>query len=93
MTTEIRKHADSLPCPEVSQNTVIIASFLITGCTRYANEEELTTLDETQAAVESSDKKVEDLKQEKAELEQTLADKKVELEEVKAEKERVESKL
>ena len=72
---------------------VIITSFLITGCTRYANEEELTTLDETQAAVQSSDTKVEELKQEKAELEQTLADKKVELEDVKAEKEKVESKL
>lgn len=72
---------------------VIIASFLITGCTRYANEEQLTTLDETQAAVESSDDKVEELKQEKAELEQKLTDKKAELEAVKAEKEKVESKL
>jgi len=72
---------------------VIIASLLITGCTRYANEEQLTTLDETKVATESSDEKVEELKQEKADLEKKLADKKAELEEVKAEKEKVESKL
>jgi peptidoglycan hydrolase CwlO-like protein len=71
----------------------LISSFFITGCTRYAKEEELTTMDETEASADAAEKKVEDLEQEKAELQAKLEQKKQELKEVQAEKEKVRSQL
>ncbi|HHS14006.1 MAG TPA: hypothetical protein ENN03_09625 [bacterium] len=72
---------------------VIAGTFLLTGCTRYANEEQLTTLDETEAAAVSAENMVEQKEKEKAALEQKLAEKQAELKEVQAEKAKVQSRL
>ena len=72
---------------------VVLVSFVITGCTRYAKEEQLTALDEAKAANESANAKVAELEQEKAELERKLKEKQAELEEVLKEKEKVQSML
>ncbi len=71
----------------------LVSSILVTGCTRYANEEQLTTLDETNAAALSAEKKVAEKEKEKADLEAKLKAKKAELDEVMKEKEKVQSKL
>jgi uncharacterized protein HemX len=71
----------------------LAASFLVTGCSRYANEQQLTTLDETEAAALSAEKKVADLEKEKADLQAKLDTKKQELKKVQTEKEKVRSRL
>ncbi|MFH1942488.1 MAG: hypothetical protein ABIL68_10325 [bacterium] len=71
----------------------LVASFLVTGCSRYANEQQLTTLDETDAAALSAEKKVADLEKEKAELQAKLDTKKQELKKVQTEEEKVRSRL
>lgn len=71
----------------------LISAFFITGCTRYAKEEQLTAMDETEASAVAAEQKVEDLEQEKAELQAKLEQKKQELEEVQAEKAKVSSRL
>ena len=72
---------------------VLLALFVATGCTRYANEEQLQALDETKAAALSAEDKVAELEEEKAALQEKLADKQDELEKVKEEKRKVQSKL
>ena len=72
---------------------VIIAAYLLTGCTRYAKEEQLTAMDETEASAISAEKSVVDKEQEKAALEQKLAEKQDELKQVQAEKEKGQSRL
>lgn len=77
---------------------LVLAGFLfsvlvVTGCTRYANEKQLQTLDETKAAALSAEQKVENLETEKANLKKELEAKKAKLEEVKKEKETVQQRL
>lgn len=72
---------------------VIAGSSLMTSCTRYADEEELKTLDETKAATLSAEEKVEQKKLEKVEAETELSQKKAELIKVQEEKKDIESKL
>jgi len=72
---------------------ILVGSFVFAGCTRYANEKQLTTLDETQKAAVSAEQKVAEKEKEKAELKAKLAEKKAELEKVQAEKAKVKSKL
>ena len=72
---------------------LLVASLFVTGCTRYANEEQLTTLDETSAAAADAETKVAELEAEKAELEAKLAEKQQELEAVKAEKEQLAAEM
>ncbi|MBN2030141.1 hypothetical protein JW824_07830 [bacterium] len=72
---------------------MLIASLLIGGCSRYANEEQITTLDETEAAALAAEQKVAEKEKEKAELEAKLAEKQQELEYVKSEKAKVQSRL
>ena len=72
---------------------VIVASLVLAGCTRYANEEQLNALDESSAAVSALEKQIAEKEQEKAELERKLAEKQDELKKVQAEKEKVRSKL
>ncbi len=59
------------------------AIFVIGGCTKYANEEDLQALERQKQAALSAEKKVEDLKREKANLERQLAAKERELAEAK----------
>jgi len=72
---------------------VVLASFVLAGCTRYANDEQLKTLDETKAAALSAEKTLEQKEQEKASLEKKLSEKQDELQKVKEEKSKVQSKL
>jgi len=72
---------------------LFVASISMTGCTRYANDEQLKTLSETKQAAESAQKKVSDLQAEKAQLQKKLDAKKAELEKVKQEKEVVKERL
>ena len=70
---------------------VLLASFLVTGCNRYANEEQLTTLEETQGATVAAEEDVAKLEAQKAELELKLAEKKQELESIQQNKEKIEA--
>lgn len=72
---------------------VLLTAFLTTGCSRYANEEQLTALDETQGAAVAAETRVADLEKEKAELEAKLAKKMAELKKVQDEKSKVLGKL
>jgi uncharacterized membrane protein len=70
---------------------VLLTSFLVTGCNRYANEEQLTTLEETQGATVAAEADVAKLEAEKADLEAKLAQKKQELEKVQQNKAKIEA--
>jgi len=72
---------------------IIITSLVLSGCTRYANEEQLNALDESSTAVSSLEKQIAEKEQEKTELQRKLAEKQDELRNVQAEKEKVRSKL
>ncbi len=72
---------------------VILASFLLAGCTKYAKEEQLQALDESGASALAVEKKIAEKEQEKAELQRRLAEKQEELKKVQAEKAKVQSKL
>ena len=72
---------------------LLAASIFLSGCTRYANEEQLTALDETQSAAVSAEDQLAEKKAEKAALEAKLAEKQEELKQVKAEQEKVTAKL
>lgn len=71
----------------------LVSSVFITGCTRYANEEQLTTLDETGAAADAAEDRVAELEKELADLRAKLDAMKAELDKVKAEKAKVQSRL
>jgi outer membrane murein-binding lipoprotein Lpp len=71
----------------------LVGSLGLTGCTKYANEEELKLLDETKAAALAAEEKVKDLDAEKANLDRELQAKKAEHEKVKREKELVRERL
>lgn len=72
---------------------VLLSSFFMGGCTRYAKEEQLTTLDETEASAAAAEAKVAEMEQEKAALEQKLEEKQGELEKVQLEKEKIQAKV
>ncbi len=72
---------------------VLIASLLLGGCTRYANEEQLTALDETEAATVAAEEEVAEKEKEKAELQAKLAEKQDELKKVQEEKEKIQSRV
>jgi len=74
-------------------SVILLAAFMATGCTRYANEEQLQSLDETQKAALSGEEKVADLEKEKVALEAKLAEKQDELKQVQEEKKTVQAKL
>jgi septal ring factor EnvC (AmiA/AmiB activator) len=72
---------------------IVLASFAFSGCTRYAKEEQLMTLDETKASAASAEAKVAELEQKKAELEKKLDEKKQELDGVLKEKAKIQDML
>lgn len=63
---------------------ILLVAFLLglNGCTKYANEEELQALERQKQATLAAEAKIEDLKQEKSDLERQIATKKRELTEV-----------
>lgn len=71
----------------------LAVSLLLSGCTRYANEEQLTTMDETESAALAAEGKVAEKEKEKADLEAKLAEKQEELKKVQEEKEKIQSKM
>jgi|Deesub1362B_J571_1020462.scaffolds.fasta_scaffold05504_5 outer membrane murein-binding lipoprotein Lpp len=71
----------------------LVGTLVMTGCTRYANEEQLKQLEDTKNAALSAEQKVKDLEAQKANLEKELAAKKAELEKVKQEKATVKERL
>jgi len=73
--------------------SMIVLSFLFAGCTRYANEEELKTLEDKQAAVKKAESKLSEIKKERRTLETKLADAQTELKKAEEEKSAVESRL
>jgi len=72
---------------------VILVGVMLIGCTRYANDKQLRTLEETKQAALSAEDQVAQLEKENAELKAKLAEKQEELKNVQAEKEKVLSKL
>ena len=72
---------------------LLVLSFMFAGCTRYANEEELTVLKDTKAASKKAQSKLATVKQERRSLENTLADKEKDLTAAKAELDAVLSRV
>jgi uncharacterized protein YlxW (UPF0749 family) len=72
---------------------VLVVSLVLGGCTKYANEKQITKLDESEAAALAAEKKTADLEKEKADLQAKLAEKQAELQKVQAEKESIKAKL
>ncbi|MEE9168150.1 MAG: hypothetical protein V3U73_00210 [bacterium] len=71
----------------------IVASAISTGCTKYANSDQLNALDQQKAAAESAEKAVSDCEDESAALAREVSSKEKELADVKAEKEKVKERL
>jgi len=72
---------------------ILVLSFMFAGCTRYANEEELTVLKDTKSAAKKAHTKLANVKQERRNLENTLATKEKELVAAQEEKSAVESRI
>jgi septal ring factor EnvC (AmiA/AmiB activator) len=67
------------------------SSLLLSGCSRYANEDQLQQLDESEASAQAAEDEVAKLEKEKAELQAKLAEKQDELKQVQAERERIQA--
>lgn len=72
---------------------MLLVLMAFTGCTKYANEQQLQALEETQAAAQAADEALADCKGETASLEGQLAEKKQALEDMKKEQESVSQRL
>lgn len=72
---------------------MLLFAFMMTGCSRHPNEEQLRQLEETQQAVLASEESQAACANEKAELEKQLAESKQKLENMKQEKESVSNRL
>jgi hypothetical protein len=73
--------------------SVAVAGVILMGCSRNANEKQMQALEESKAAVQSSQDKIAQLEKENADLKAQLARKQQELENAKAEREKVRAKL
>ncbi len=72
---------------------VFTLSLFVTGCTRYANDKQLTTLEESKASAGAAEDQVAKLQQENTDLKAQLDAKQAELKQVQAEKEKVKARL
>ena len=72
---------------------MLLVLMAFTGCTKYANEQQLQALEETKAAAQAAEKALADCKGETGNLEGQLADKKQSLEDMKKEQEAVSQRL
>lgn len=72
---------------------ILLVALSITGCTRHPNEDQLQALEEQKIATLAAEEQVDQVRQEKADLEAQLAKKKAELEKMKAEKAAVQQRL
>ncbi len=71
----------------------MLGSLTLTGCTKYANDDQLKLLNDTEAAALAAEKKIGELESEKADLERELQAKKAELDKANKEKETVKDRL
>jgi len=72
---------------------MLLVLMAFTGCTKYANEQQLQALEETKAAALAAEKALADCKSETAKLEGQLAEKKQALEDMKKEQQAVSQRL
>ena len=72
---------------------LVTGLMLSTGCTKKPNPEELSKLSEARNAAESAEKKLAELRAERAQLEATLESKKEELRKAEEERDAIKSKL
>ncbi len=72
---------------------MLLAMMVLTGCTKYANEQQLQALEETKAAAISAEQALADCKSETTNLEGQLAETKQALEDMKAEQVAVSGRL
>lgn len=72
---------------------MLIIILALSGCTRYANEQQLQALEETKAAAMSAEEALDDCKSETQELESQLSEAKQALEDMQEEKEAVSKRL
>lgn len=77
----------------LSVTILLICIFALSGCTKYANDQQLQALEETKAATLAAEEALADCKGETTKLEGKLAEQKKELESVKKEKEAVSQRL
>ena len=68
-------------------------SLFVTGCTRYANDKQMTSLEESQASASAANDQVAQLQKENADLKAQLAQKQGELNQVQAEKNKIKARL
>jgi len=66
---------------------------LISGCTKYAKDEEIQQLNNLKAETEQLEKEIKAKEQEKASLQNEIAQKDQKLKELQAEKEKVQQRL
>jgi septal ring factor EnvC (AmiA/AmiB activator) len=72
---------------------MLLFAFMMTGCSRHPNEEQLRQLEETKQAAMANEDQQAACANEKAELEKQLAESKQKLEKMKQEKESVNDRL
>jgi PBP1b-binding outer membrane lipoprotein LpoB len=72
---------------------LLLLAFLIVGCSRHPNEQELKALEEQKQAAAAAEVKATDCGNEKAAMEKQLAEKTKKAEEMKQEKVEVEKRL
>jgi outer membrane murein-binding lipoprotein Lpp len=72
---------------------VFAGSLVFSGCTRYANEQQISTLKEAQAASVASDQTLTQKEKEKADLQAQLQAKQDELKKAQAEQEKIKAKV
>ena len=77
----------------IASITCLLATFLLSGCTKHPNEEQLNTLEETKKAALAAEDGLAKKQQEKADVENELAETKQKLEDAKSEKEAVKNRL
>jgi septal ring factor EnvC (AmiA/AmiB activator) len=70
-----------------------IAACFMAGCTKRPTEEQLTKLEETRAAIESAERKLAELREERMSLESQLSQKQAELREHEAERDDLREKM
>ena len=72
---------------------LLVATFLFSGCTKYAKQEQLKALEEAKSAALAAEKSLADCKNQTATLEGQLTQKQQALQEMKAEKQTVAGRL
>jgi len=77
----------------LSAVVMLMVTFVITGCSRHPNEEQLRQLEETKQAALAGEESQAACANEKAELEKQLAESKQKLEKMEQEKESVSNRL